>query len=588
MNSLPIPPIPGMPPGVMPPGVMPPGMDAGMDENPAVKKMCLAEKTNDVNEEWETELKDKMPQEIEEIMDAMCQRLSKDGVLNTCDADAEDTVKLVDYMTNEAEKLIRNFISGDETKISHYLLHYVPTLPKPMQSGGFGLGNMFKSNPEKDKAKYIKDQQDKAIREYHSGRVLTHMDKEDLAQGVPYDKIFPPLTKKEEEEYLKKMGKDTASLEKEFNEKNNSVDSKATSSSVTNPLESFKPSMPGATDVDSLTSSAENPLESFKPSMPGATDVDSLTSGAENPLESFKPSMPGATDVDSLTSGAENPLESFKPSMPGATDVDSLASGAENPLESFKSSMPDATNVGSLASGDTNIAAPKKTTKNEIEDGDAKTILKYYTSHFIKLLKCDSNTAELLKTKIIDSIFISINDKLKIDKQELFGSIAKETTKHCIEKRISLIKPTIEVYQNIISTAPEPEKILPNYLRLILELFVYNHYNDLLDSEKLTLTTVELSTHINTIKKINGFTGENDKLKVDSIVEIIDLNKVPSPKTEKKDTEEEEEETNNNEEALKQFKKLFEESQEKMGGKKKHTRKKKRHHKKRRSTRRYR
>ena len=516
MNSLPIPPIPGMPPGVMPPGVMPPGMDAGMDENPAVKKMCLAEKTNDVNEEWETELKDKMPQEIEEIMDAMCQRLSKDGVLNTCDADAEDTVKLVDYMTNEAEKLIRNFISGDETKISHYLLHYVPTLPKPMQSGGFGLGNMFKSNPEKDKAKYIKDQQDKAIREYHSGRVLTHMDKEDLAQGVPYDKIFPPLTKKEEEEYLKKMGKDTASLEKEFNEKNNSVDSKATSSSVT------------------------------------------------------------------------NPLESFKPSMPGATDVDSLASGAENPLESFKSSMPDATNVGSLASGDTNIAAPKKTTKNEIEDGDAKTILKYYTSHFIKLLKCDSNTAELLKTKIIDSIFISINDKLKIDKQELFGSIAKETTKHCIEKRISLIKPTIEVYQNIISTAPEPEKILPNYLRLILELFVYNHYNDLLDSEKLTLTTVELSTHINTIKKINGFTGENDKLKVDSIVEIIDLNKVPSPKTEKKDTEEEEEETNNNEEALKQFKKLFEESQEKMGGKKKHTRKKKRHHKKRRSTRRYR
>ena len=58
----------------------------------------------------------------------------------------------------------------------------------------------------------------------------------------------------------------------------------------------------------------------------------------------------------------------------------------------------------------------------------------------------------------------------------------------------------------------------------------------MLDSEKLTLTTVELSTHINTIKKINGFTGENDKLKVDSIVEIIDLNKVPSPKTEKKDT----------------------------------------------------
>ena len=108
----------------------------------------------------------------------------------------------------------------------------------------------------------------------------------------------------------------------------------------------------------------------------------------------------------------------------------------------------------------------------------------------------------------------------------------------------------------------------------------------MLNSEKLPLTTVELSIHINKLKDIVGINESLKGLTDNSVKEIIDLNKVPSPKT-----EEEEEETNNNEEALKQFKKLFEEEEleeKKGGGRKKHTRKKKRHHKKRRSTRRYR
>ena len=392
------------------------GIGATPDTNPPegdeLKQLCLNQQTDDVNDEWENELKDTMPQEIDKIMDAICQRLSNDGVLKTCDADAdtEDTVKLVDYMTNEAETLIREFISGNKTKISHHLLYYVPTLPKPMQSDG-------------------------------------------------------------------ELPKDSKGI--------------------------------------------------------------------------------------------------------GVTDVAGVASGAEN---NFESNMPGATNVGSFASNDANITAPKKTTKYEIEDGDAKTILNHYTSHFIKLLKCDSNTAELLKTKIIDSMFISINDKLKIDKQELFGSIAKETTKHCIEKRIALIEPTIEVYKNIIKTVPE--QILSNYLHLILELFVYNCYNYLLDSEKLGITPVDLSSHIQTLKKIYGINESLNGLTDNSVKKIMDLNKVPSPKTEKKDTEEQEEEEENNKVALKQFIKLFEEK--KGGGKKKHTRKKKRHRKKRRSTRRYR
>ena len=258
----------------------------------------------------------------------------------------------------------------------------------------------------------------------------------------------------------------------------------------------------------------------------------------------------------------------------GAAGADGLTAAAAVPTDAVTAAAP-----------------PINTTKNVIENGKAKTILNLYTNEFKQLLKCDSNTTKYLKTKIIEPMITSIKEKLDIDKQELLGSIAKETTTKSIKKRIALIEPTINVYQNIISTAPAPETktlniILPDYLRLILELFVYNHYKYLLGSEKLTLTTVELSIHINKLKNINGINESLKGLTDNSVKKIIDLSKVPSPKTEKKDTEEE---TNNNEEALNQFIKLFEEPEEtKGGGRKKHTRKKKRHHKKRRSTRRYR
>ena len=71
----------------------------------------------------------------------------------------------------------------------------------------------------------------------------------------------------------------------------------------------------------------------------------------------------------------------------------------------------------------------------------------------------------------------------------------------------------------------------------------------------------------------------------------MDLNKLPSPKTEKEDTDEEDKKTNN-QISLENFKQLFEEEKpdkNQAGGRRKNTRKKnKRRHKKRRSTRRYR
>ena len=242
--------------------------------------------------------------------------------------------------------------------------------------------------------------------------------------------------------------------------------------------------------------------------------------------------------------------------------------------------------------------AAKPTRKKELTDGKAETILNLYTNHIINQIKCNSDTAQILQTKIIDTMIISITDNLNINSLELFSELAKETTVRCMKDRISLITPTMEVYKNIISTATATatatEEILPDYIRLLLELFVYREYAQLLNDADIELNIDELTTLITThrkalkpvresakkimantnegmvqaIQNLNGFPRPNGGTEVDTIA-------VPS---------------SNNQNALAKFKALFEEETEetKGGGRKKHTRKHKRHHKKRRSTRRYR
>ena len=239
--------------------------------------------------------------------------------------------------------------------------------------------------------------------------------------------------------------------------------------------------------------------------------------------------------------------------------------------------------------------------KNEISDGKAETILKKFQSDIESKFKCDESTTNYIKDKIIDTMLRAIRNKLidtnknkKTEVKQLLSSIGKETTTQCINKRILLIKPTMELYQKIIAKAPKD--ILPDYLRKILELFVYSEYRGLLPDTKIQLNTVELSNHIAILKTVDGFEEAKTALKENSIAEIMDLNKLPSPKTEKENTDEEdtdeEDKKTNNQISLENFKQLFEEEKpdkNQAGGRRKNTRKKnKRRHKKRRSTRRYR
>lgn len=475
-------------------------------EGDELTKMCHDQQTDDVNEEWENVLKDKMPEEINDIMDAICQRLSKDGVLNACTDDGDtDTVNLIAYMTTEIEKHIFSLFGGSQPDILTFLLNYVPPLSKLTQSGG---------------------------------------------------NETPSLT--------------------------NAVGGLAAKAVENNPT--VMAAKLGANAASSVATGAVGAASNVATGAVGA--VSNLTTGV---LGAVGNAASGAAEFEngnmfeSPMSGAVDPT---KDGISAATDVLSTT-----PIQTPTPESLALTNQGQPD-------AAKPTRKKELTDGKAETILNLYTNHIINQIKCNSDTAQILQTKIIDTMIISITDNLNINSLELFSELAKETTVRCMKDRISLITPTMEVYKNIISTATATatatEEILPDYIRLLLELFVYREYAQLLNDADIELNIDELTTLITThrkalkpvresakkimantnegmvqaIQNLNGFPRPNGGTEVDTIA-------VPS---------------SNNQNALAKFKALFEEETEetKGGGRKKHTRKHKRHHKKRRSTRRYR
>ena len=615
-----------------------------------------AMETLNVNEEWETKIKDKMPSETTKIIDAICQRFSNDGMLRTCKRKSGEPkpgeLEPIKYMTDKSKELITDSISGDPAKTAHDLFLFVPTLPKLTQGGG---GNNCTTEY---RAKYVQTEQDKFLTKDnldHYNKLLpmeiqVHknsiklFDKKLIGNNKD-DEIKQFKTKQEEsrkeisikeeqqtlitgydkntgegkEQLLKEFGKDTQTLEKEFNEKNKCKPEDSTETSNRTIV----------TDAASLAMNPYGKIAAVTPEDANAVMSEAKT-GATDVQNTAKDAIGNATSV--IGDVEKNAMDDARGSIPIATAVSQGDVGvnfSETPLGDM-----------SLMSGlQGDLMKPR-----EIKDGKAETILNYYTDHIINLLKCDEIVGETLQTKIIDTMFISINNNLKINKRELFSSIAKETTKHCIEKRIALIEPTINVYRTIVKTVPE--QILPNYLHLILELFVYNCYNDLLDSEKLGFTTIDLSPDIEILKGVDGFEDKKKELNVDSIAKIMDLNKlskeaqIPNKQTggdgdyfqerqykkradklakeeeAKRRVEDEEAKIKaaelakakaeadekadiiaalpeNNQFALDKFIELFEEKikepEEKKGGaRKKYTRKHKRHHKKRRSTRRYR
>ena len=254
--------------------------------------------------------------------------------------------------------------------------------------------------------------------------------------------------------------------------------------------------------------------------------------------------------------------------------------------------------------------------KNAIPDGKAKTILTKFKTDIVSKFKCDEPTTQYIKDKIIDTMVRAIRNKLiddngnkTTDIKQLLSSIAKETTTQSINKQISLIQPTIELYKNIIDKgdATVTAMILPDYLRLLLEMFLYTGYGEMLPDGKikLSINPSYISSHIAKIQNVDEFNKELDELmkhRPDNIL-LSAMEQFIQLDTAKKQAKQQaanyqlymanadkQSNADNNQNALEHFKKLFKTKPNKTsgGGRRKNTRKKKRYHKKHRSTRRYR
>jgi hypothetical protein len=501
-----------------------------------LKKMCNDQQTDDVNEEWKNVLKDQMPEVATACIDAICAFLSNDN-MQSCENTSEFNPPT--YMVEEFNP--PTYMVEEVKKI---LVDYISS--EPAEISRYLLCYI----PESTEPKKIQG-------------------------GGP----VPDLAA------LAGAGADLADA-----------------------LPSAVPgadalTVPGA---DALTVPGADAGAGALAALPGAGAGALAALPGAGAGAGALAALPGAGALAALPGAGAGALAGSIPgAVPGAGDLAGAGAGALADLAGagdLTGAVPGLAGAGALAGAVPGLNISPK--KNEISDGKAKTILTKFKSDIVSKFKCDEPTTQYIKDKIIDTMVRAIRNKLIDDNEnkttdikQLLSSIAKETTTQSINKQISLIQPTIELYKNIIDKgdATVTAMILPDYLRLLLEMFLYTGYGEMLPDGKIKLSIKPsyISSHIAKIQNVEEFNKELDELmkhRPDNIL-LSAMEQFIQLDTAKTKTKVDNQANSiNNQKALDKFKALFEKGTEevKIGGKKKHTRKKKRHHKKRRSTRRYR
>lgn len=132
-----------------------------------------------------------------------------------------------------------------------------------------------------------------------------------------------------------------------------------------------------------------------------------------------------------------------------------------------------------------------KTVTDKFKSNKATDIMEFLMEQIILKLKCDNNMHELIKDKIIGSIF-KMADK-NIDKYgvELLLPLIKVTTQQHVKKYVPLLINQLNTYQLVLASVTpilttESGKniitvIIPHYMNLLFELFVYCEYGLIVD-----------------------------------------------------------------------------------------------------------
>ena len=199
---------------------------------------------------------------------------------------------------------------------------------------------------------------------------------------------------------------------------------------------------------------------------------------------------------DSAGSGA--PTMDTPTIVPSSMSPDKLMSNLE-------STTITTDNLGSTIPG----MDMSKTATDKFKSNKATDIMDFLMEQVILKLKCDNNMHELIKDKIIGSIFKMAGKNVDKYGVELLLPLIKVTTEQHVKKYVPLLTNQLNTYQQLlasvspISTTDSGKNILtviiPHYMNLLFELFVYCEYGLIVDID-VGITRNSIKPYVSSLK----------------------------------------------------------------------------------------
>ena len=231
-----------------------------------------------------------------------------------------------------------------------------------------------------------------------------------------------------------------------------------------------------------------------------------------------------------------------------------------------------------------------KTVTDKFKSNKATDIMEFLMEQIILKLKCDNNMHELIKDKIIGSIF-KMADK-NIDKYgvELLLPLIKVTTQQHVKKYVPLLTNQLNTYQLVLASVTpilttDSGKniitvIITHYMNLLFELFVYSEYGLIVDID-VGITRNGIKPYITSLnefkEKVNAHLA-----KYNYPADVMHLNNIKIPDSWKTDgtgagTGADNDTVITDAHVIDEFKKLFEHdaTKKKGGNRKTYTKKRK-------------
>jgi len=255
--------------------------------------------------------------------------------------------------------------------------------------------------------------------------------------------------------------------------------------------------------------------------------------------------------------------------VPSSMSPDKLMSKLEPTMPNSMSPDDLMANLGSTIPG-MDIG---KGIADQFKSNKATDIMEFLMEQVILKIKCDNNVHELIKEKIIGSIFKMAGKNVDKYGNELLLPVVKVSTEQHIHKYVPLLKKQLNNYDQILGImAPIYDTdsgkntitaIIPNYMNLLFELFVYCEYGLIVDID-VRINRTDIKQYVSSLKAFKEQVTVN-LAKYNYPADAMHLNNIKIPDSWKIDGDKDTAITDAR--LIAEFKKLFEpDAAKKKGG----------------------